>query len=349
MRDQTDSPGSSPVFEVPRDGDLASVLERVPDCGTVLLSAGEHPIAQPLLIRKSVTVIGCGPTRCKITCSEAESVMTFCGAGSLRLEELALQHSGDRPADVLRLTSGTSRIERCSFRGGAAAEGEMSIDGAALNCFEDATVAIVASDFADSEYGIVLGGDVRATLDNCSCRDNRKSGLALFRRAGGSVSQGRFLNNGVDGVTVCGESRLAMDAGLMTNNGRAGLAFVARASGEARGCLTRENGQFGIYVAEEAKPTLVGGISERNKVVGIAYKGKSGGVASGCLCRANEKHGVSVSDRARPTLENVTCEENKRSGIVYSDDSGGTARRCLSRENEGDGIAVSDRPPCQYG
>jgi len=97
--------------------DLAVLVSKAKSGETIELPDGEYKLAQPLIIKKSLTLKAKPGAKVVVTSDTPGCVVSFDGKFTWTLENITFQHTGNAPADVVRVKSGTVSILRCIFAG----------------------------------------------------------------------------------------------------------------------------------------------------------------------------------------------------------------------------------------
>jgi parallel beta-helix repeat protein len=234
----------------------------------IRLAPGEHRLAKPLEINKSLTLVGPGPDQCRVTCGGKGYVIYYMGDGTFAARGIRFEHVGSEPADVLLIDSGQIDLENCVCRG--AVWKDMGI------------MRIIAYE----------GGDgLRATRS------------WLFGSAQGTVRNCRFEQNGSSGVHLSDNATLTLEGNTCQQNGQCGIAFFDNSTGQVCNNVCRENEVAGIWVAGESWPTLEANRCEGNKVCGIVFADNATGIARKNVCIGNGRGAIFVAKTAKPELE----------------------------------------------
>jgi hypothetical protein len=82
---------------------------------TIEVPAGRFTLTQSVLVNKSLTIRGAGPDKTTLLSWEPEFAIKFTGDCQWTLENLSLEHVGNKPADVVIVDSGVITIRNCHF------------------------------------------------------------------------------------------------------------------------------------------------------------------------------------------------------------------------------------------
>jgi parallel beta-helix repeat protein len=84
---------------------------------TIEVPAGRFTLTQSVLVNKSLTIRGAGPDKTTLLSWEPDFAIRFTGDCQWTLENLSLEHVGNKPADVVIIDSGVITIRNCHFSG----------------------------------------------------------------------------------------------------------------------------------------------------------------------------------------------------------------------------------------
>jgi parallel beta-helix repeat protein len=274
---------------------LHEAIGAVSEGGTINLTQGQYRLARPLLIERSVQLVGDGMDTTTLLGEGEECVVRFSGPGRLELKGITIRHEGKIWADVVVAIGGELRTEHCRLKGGVRdVMGKRGGDGLRL-CGE--VWGQIGGCLVEVNEGCGIRVQERAhpTLEGNTCRLNG-AGIGFSHTATGVVRKNECIENRYNGIQVCDESQPMLDKNIC-----------------------RENGSSGIRVGEQAQPTLEGNLCWKNKQAGIVFFGDTAGMARRNECNWNGNYGIYVSGLAHPTLEENTCRENMQKGIEIAD------------------------------
>jgi parallel beta-helix repeat protein len=242
---------------------LAEAVREATDGDTIRLAAGEHRLASPLEISRSLTLIGPGPERCRITCDGQGYVVKFSGsdrftAVRFTAEGIRFEHLGDKPADVIEIDSGEIELTNCHVVG-AVSGAEKQFGGDGLWASRTARGTVRNCLFERNKLrGIGLSGEAHLTIEGNNCRNNGQCGIAFFGQSSGVARGNQCYGNELAGIAASQQSWPTLEENRCERNQRCGIAFWETASGAARNNICRDNGQADIFIAETASPVLEG-------------------------------------------------------------------------------------------
>ncbi len=84
---------------------------------TIEVPEGRFSLTQSVLVNKDLTIRGAGPDKTTLLSWEADFAIKFTGDCQWTLENLSLEHVGNKPADVVVVDSGLIMIRNCHFSG----------------------------------------------------------------------------------------------------------------------------------------------------------------------------------------------------------------------------------------
>jgi parallel beta-helix repeat protein len=187
--------------------------------------AGRFTLTQSVLVNESLTIRGAGPDKTTLLSWEPDFAIKFISVPTLftgerqwTLENLSLEHIGNKPADVVVVDSGVITIRNCRFsgavweeknrRGGSGIWLRGSARGAVINC--------VCRN--NGLHGIALSGQAQPSLESNTCERNTQSGIAYFESAGGIARNNICSNNGDNGIYVKKGARPLLGPNILEGN-----------------------------------------------------------------------------------------------------------------------------------
>jgi parallel beta-helix repeat protein len=237
---------------------LAEAVVAAKEGATIQLAAGEHRLASPLEISRSLTLIGPGPERCRITCDGQGYVVKFSGSGRFAAKGIRFEHVGGQPADVIAIDSGEIELTNCHGVG-AVWDAEKKYGGDGLWAFGTARGTVRNCLFERNRtFGIGLGGEAQLTIEANTCRTNGVCGIAFIGQSSGVARGNQCYGNEIHGIYAGQQSWPTLEENRCERNQMCGIAFWETASGAARNNVCRENGQADIFIANTASPALEG-------------------------------------------------------------------------------------------
>jgi parallel beta-helix repeat protein len=235
---------------------LDEAIGRATKGAEIRLAPGEHRLARPLEINKSLTLVGPGPDQCRVTCAGEGYVIHYTGDGTFAARGIRFEHVGSEPAHVLVTASGQIDLENCVCRG-AVWDNERKIGGVGLFATGSAQGTVRNCRFEHNGlHGVDLSGNAALTLEGNTCQQNGQCGIAFFGNSTGQVRNNVCRNNGHDGIGAGGQSWPTLEANRCEGNKMYGIFFRDSATGNARKNICTGNGRGSIFVEKTAKPEL---------------------------------------------------------------------------------------------
>jgi len=322
---------------------LTDAVERAPDGAIIRLQAGTYELAEPLLINRTLILIGAGSALTTIRCTGGDYVLLVWGQ-RFTASDLTFAYEGDGPSNVVEASAGEGHVSQVDFRrchsSGAKVEAvnhHFGI-GLALGRVEGRVEDCHAS--ANGCTGILAQSPRTLTISKSTCKANVCYGIWIL---GGAV---RLVNNiceqnGRDGLMIGGDAAPVVQHNVCTGKGQDGIAYRNDAAGttEANQCLG--NARHGIGIQGAAHPAVRSNTCNGNRNTGIAYSQQSHGMCQGNECRENEGQGILVDGDAVPDLVENTCRDNKCPGIVYVSNGASAIRGNTASGNNMNGILVA--------
>jgi len=279
---------SSPkTITVTPSGDLAREVAALAPGSTVTLRAGRHVLRQPLVLLAGITLRGVGRERTTLSSRAAGALILVLSDQRTELRDLAVRHTGRRPASVLVGGPGSSIVlTGARLSGGFARKG--SSDGqsgmgvlmtarAGDNTARGTTLQVTRTQVSDNTAaGLLLTGAHRASVRSTTFRTNGQCGVCFAGKSSGGVQRSTFENNGVgvavldqanptvadndfDGgqvaVQVSGRAAPTVRKARIDSPSRAGMIFGDRSSGRVDGARC-QNITYGIVVSPQALPFI---------------------------------------------------------------------------------------------
>jgi parallel beta-helix repeat protein len=306
--------------------DLVAIVGGLAPGSRIELAAGRYTLSGPLVIDKSITLVGAGRGRSTIATSTPGAAVIFLGPGTLELRSLSLLHSGAVDASLLLAVRGAVTIDDVAMSGakGSLAEGT----GSAL------VFGFDPIDGLPSLTAAQRGGAL--TVRNSSFTGNAGAGVMAIGPAAPSISASTFRSNGACGVCfVSTSSGTVIDSTFVDN--RLGV----QASGTSRPILRRNDvrgSDVGVRLGERAVVTVDAGRFVGNEVGVQADTDTTANVTANTF-RDHEVAAVVMVDRAGGRIAANTVERAGLAGIQLLGESGaevvdnvvdGPAPVCLS-------------------
>ena len=320
---------------------LAEAINAVRDGGTIYV-IGEHRLAEPLVISKSVRLKGVSKELTTIVCDAEEYVLRFRGKGCFSAVDITFQHIGMKWANVVVISGGEVEINQCRFTG-AVQNNEGKRGGNGLYLFGNTNGQIRGCQMSANSNGIAVSGQAQPILEGNTCNENKQVGILYLEKAGGMARNNECSSNVNNGIQVSGKAQPILEGNLCNQNQQVGIFYFEKAAGMASNNECSSNVNSGIQVSGEAQPVLEGNLCNQNQQVGISYFEKATGMASNNECSSNSHHGIQVSGQAQPTLEGNRCNQNKQVGLIYFENAAGVAQNNECKSNSRHGIQVGSQ------
>jgi len=268
-------------------GDLAREVAALAPGSTVTLRAGRYVLRQPLVLLAGITLRGAGRERTTLTSRAAGTLILVLNDGRTELRDLAVRHTGRRPASVLVGGPGSSVVlTGARLSGGFSRKG--SNDG-------QSGIGVLMT----ARAGDTTGRGTTLQLTRTQISDNTAAGLLLTGAHRTSVRSTTFRANGQCGVCFGGESSGGVRRGTFTDNA-VGVAVLDRATPSIVD-NTFTGGQVAIQASGRAAPTVRSARIDGASRAGLIFGDRSSGRVDGARCR-NITYGIVVSPRALPYI-----------------------------------------------
>jgi parallel beta-helix repeat protein len=341
---------------------LEEAVDGAPPGATIRLGAGEFLLRAPLNLNRSITLVGDGVDRTRITCKTGDVVVSSRGGHAFAAADLTFAHQGSAPAvtrrtvaarlagelqaagptDVVLLTDAHVDLRRCRFEGATMQLGSSGsrdqIRGRGLTLAGRTTGDVVGCVATGNAWGILVSGTASPTIVDTICAENSITGLTYDGQAHG-VARGNTCNdNRNNGIELFEEASPQLEGNICRHNGHDGISFNGSTSGTSQGNSCIANQSSGISLHQDAHPLLSNNNCRENQRSGIRFIGTRQGKAYNNICTLNRTNGIEVSDQASAELLENTCRSNKECGIHYSA-SDGVARSNICETNAA-GIAI---------
>lgn len=343
--------------------DLATAVQDLHAGSTIVLGSGTFILDQPLTIDKSLSLLGQGMDRTRITSRAGGYVLRFKGSDTFVMEDLTVAHESSEPADVVQVEGGDMSFTGCRFTGAEGQGGGANLEisggttGSVSGCRLDedygvigiaisgsATVEVRDTTIRNHTLGILVSQNAQPVIVDNTIEKSWKYGIQFEGNAGGSVSHNQISGTFAYGIHVSGSAAPTLDDNDLRGNIEGGIRYSDQAGGTARDndCGDPEH-SYGIHVRDAASPVLESNQVDRNYHYGI-YIEDSGTVVVRDNYASDNRGGSGIrADGGRVTIEgNVTNGHGPgRSGIVLGGDVEGVVRNNEVAGN-GHGILVMD-------
>jgi parallel beta-helix repeat protein len=331
------TPGGTKDFKT-----LQQAVDGVKDGGQVNLAAGTYRLDKPLIVARSIRIIGAGKDSTEVLNAPGEAVVRFQSDGKVTVENIAFTYSGTSAADVVTVDKGSLDVNRCVFSGGVKQQKQ---GGSGLIVASGASATVRECEATKNDTaGLSLTGQSQVTVTSSDFSNNDGAGIACSS-ATSSGSAGSVTYATPTTVFVVDSSPTAASGSVLTQNtcsqnGTSGIVVTDGApTVQQNEC--KDNTKNGIEVGLTAAPVLEKNTCSSNGTAGISYSGSAKGTANQNICIGNKKEGVLVSNESQPILESNLCTQST-AGVLYTGKSGGSATKNRCSQNKIDGIQVKD-------
>jgi parallel beta-helix repeat protein len=227
---------------------LAEAVKQARPGDVIEIAAGVYTLDEPLIIDKSLRIRGAGREQTRILSWAEGFALKFTGDAQWTLHGVTVEHTGNRPANVVVVDSGMIRIERCSMRGGVWDQAQkrggdgILLTGTARGIVKECVCS------GNGLHGIEVLGQAQPVLEQNTCDNNKQAGIAYFDNAAGSAKNNTCRGNGYHGIQVNGQAQPVLEQNTCDNNKQDGIAYFHNAAGSAKNNTCRGNGYDGIGV-----------------------------------------------------------------------------------------------------
>lgn len=298
----------TPVALTPQN--LAQVVAQTKDGDTIHLPAGDYMLTEPLMLTKSLTLIGEGMEKVTIHSACENAVIRLEGEHAWTLEGITFKHDGPAWAFGAVVVGGKISIKHCAFLN-AVEEKEHHYGGSGLVLIAKTIGTISNSRFTENAIGIQIGDNTQVLLQNNICEKNTQSGLLYYDKAKGEAQGNQCRENGYSGICIRDEATPHLQQNICEKNTVCGIAYFNKAGGEAQSNQCKNNGTHGISVQNDASPRLLQNVCEKNTYSGIANYDNAGGIVEGNTCIANILNGIYITGNATIQLKDNILKDNK--------------------------------------
>jgi parallel beta-helix repeat protein len=320
--------------------ELVRAINEIKDGGEITLQPGEYRFREPLIIQKSLTIVGAGYKEtvlifegsCVFALGEGKcGGMKFSGDGMFSIRDVSLRYSGaETGCAVLEVTRGDLRLTRCFISGGIGRDEQKSTSGCGVWVHGTSQAVISGCIIADNEVGIGIGRQAKARIELSKIFSN-EVGVVILQSASCEVRHCEISSNQT-GIAAIGESRLVARNNTCEGNEGSGILLQGSAQGELVGNTCRNNKHFGIVALEQSRLVARNNTCEGNEGAGIGLSGSVQGELEGNTCRNNKFSGIQALEQSRLVARNNTCEGNEGAGIGLSGSAQGEldGNRCTN-------------------
>jgi parallel beta-helix repeat protein len=330
---------------VTNEKELLRAIAEIRDGGEITMQPGEYHLREPLVIQKSLTIVGAGyketklifEGRCTYVMGEGMcGGIKFSGDDMLAIRDLSVRYSGvETGCAVIEVSRGDLRLTRCFISGGIGRDEQKSTIGCGIWIHGTAQAVISGCVVADNEVGIGVGRQAKARIELCEIFSNEAAGVLVRDTASCEVRHCKIQGNQV-GVAAIDTARLVARNNTCEGNATFGIALWGSAQGEVEGNTCRNN-STGISAIKQSRLVARNNTCEGNATSGIALFDSAQGAIVGNTCR-NNGVGIGAINQSRLVARNNTCEGNEQLGIALFDSAQGEIVGNTCRNN---GIGIS--------
>ncbi|HEX2952144.1 MAG TPA: PEGA domain-containing protein [Armatimonadota bacterium] len=237
--------------------DLIQAIANAHDGDTITLAAKEYTLSEPLVISKSLTLVGAGQGKTIISSTAGGAVIRLDSSCDLVLQDMTISHSGmaDRDTKLIYATAGTITVQRCTISGGKDKYGV----GIGLSLMESSQGKVLNCCFDDNDMAIWAKNNTSVTIDGTICQNNR-NGVWFGNSAKGMVSNSTCTGSKESGIMVCDNASVTIERTTCQGNANFGICFTDRSKGAIRNCTCTGN-RWNINIGERAK------VVQQNKTI----------------------------------------------------------------------------------
>lgn len=303
----TDIP-DGPSLKVP--GDVASIeeaYERIPSGGVIILSPGVYRIAQPIVIRKDVTIIGDEKKPQSVVLAGMQSDVLQLESGFAQIRGLTIKNEGIPGANpnlqqAVLVTSPKSMFRNCIFT---------SRIGIGLNIRHNMVSSDVTNCTAQGcgEFGFCVNSGAAGTFRKCATK-GCKYGMVINNAGTNPTVEGCVFTNGINGGIMIKDG-----SGIFRNctisGCKAGFVVVGAGSNPVVEKCKITDCQSGVAVMSAGVGTFRNCTFSDNKYVGIsAMEAESNLIVEDCSITDTQGIGIVVNESASGTFRNNELSGN---------------------------------------
>lgn len=258
---------------------VEELLKAAASGGVYRLVANTYSLSEPLVITRSLTLIGEGSDRSILSLRGSPVGVLVKGEISVRLEGLGFQQAGLRGGDLLNIQDARFEIVRCRFHGAVVAsssdparpfgygnglylygKAQGRAEGsewtsnrlAGIQLADGATLELSNSRLLKNDTGLYTADNTQAVLRDVLLQDTRRPALQMAGRSKVQLFDGLIERNGrsndkeqFDAIRVVDQSELRLENNQIRDNPRFALSIDNQARVEAlRNTLERNGGAY---------------------------------------------------------------------------------------------------------
>lgn len=315
-------PGAEDI-EVSDVEQLRAAVSNAGSGSVITLAPGTYELDQTLVFFRAVTLRGAGGDVVLESSAEDAALLSLAD-GELRLEDLAVRHTGSRPGSVVVIRAGGHRLTRVEVSG--ARQDQDGTGGFGLTVqpaldSDDVARDVTQSTFHDNEAGgILVGGITAPRLRDLVVRGPGGCGVCFMERAGGSLHDSAVEGHEI-GVRIDGDAAPDIRATRLRGN-RVGLAASGTGDFTLAGVELVDN-DVGLELGGAGAPEMTDLLLEGNTDTGVLLGGSTAPSFSTLEIRGATEVGFVISDDAAPSVDGAVVHTSGEAGIAATGASAG--------------------------
>ena len=322
LRGEDPAAGPPETVELGPDDDLAGTLYRLGGGSVVNLAAGTYDLEEALLVDRELTINGAGVGRTTIQSTAREGAILVVQPGALSLSDVAVEHSGEAPANVVVAAGSGLLLESVHLSGAVAdPEGEEGGHGLLLLGPEGSARSVVSdSQFVGNErIGLAMFGTASAHIGGVVASGNGVCGICLFDDATADLESSSLVGNEV-GMGVSADGTLRATGLEVTGSTVAAAVIEASATVTLEDSSLRDN-ESGIQVSGSALATVTGNRIDGGEVGLLLLEEARARIVDNTISGAGI--GVQVGDQSGPVVRSNRITSSSSAAVVYTGSVGG--------------------------
>lgn len=287
---------------------------------------------EAILIDKSLTIVGRGPTRTSIEAEWRLQPLVVISSPDMRpvnvkLEGLAITrdggHTGVEIDEMVVLEMSNCRIS-----------GMMH----GITVADSAQLILSDSVVSDSrQLSIMLSGSARASISDSRISDNTAPGLWLSGSAQATVSDSSISGNHGHGLWLREQASVVLRNCTVSDNRGHGLLLTGESTAQLLESGLSRNWDHGIRIEDRGRAELVDSTVLSNWH-GVELRGESRATIIGSTISGNSWDGIRASGSGQVQVSDSVISANRR-GVAFFGDAGADIRGCLLEDNSTYGIS----------
>ncbi len=321
---------------------LARLLQNTLPDGLVNLNAGTYVLDGPLVIDKSLSIVGAGVDDTLIVSDHGDAVIKVETIfADVSFSGVTFQYQGEDYANVVIVDNAAVDFADCRFTG-AVWNADDTRGGDGLLLWGSAIANVDTCRFDGNDlHGIEAKEKAELTVVDSVFTENGEDGIAFFGNATGDVRDSEFFANGLHGIGSQDSPTLTLVGNYLHDNVELGVRLANQTQAEVRENTAAANGLHGIGIRDDAVAVIADNVVTNNVQSGIVLFGAATGTVTGNECAFNGLHGIGLEDESQATVEDNTCHDNGEDGIVFFGTATGVVRNNELTGNGLHGIGIS--------